>query len=352
MPESNNSGADRNLLFGVLAWQNGMISEAQLLDAMKAWTFSKERPLGSILVQQQALEHAACQQLEKMVDLHIALHHENAKDSLASLRSAAPALNSLAALGDPDIQRSLGHFDPEDETDPRLASTVGVSTSEGTRFRILRPHARGGLGEVFVARDVELNREVALKEIQGRHANNHDTRNRFRMEAEITGQLEHPGIVPVYGLGAHPDGRAFYAMRFIQGESLMDAIKRYHNTDLPESDRRLEFRELLKHFVDVCDAIEYAHSRSVLHRDLKPSNIMLGRFGETLVVDWGLSRALGVKDNLSPDSSLLGTEDPHWLILYRGEWRELPWHFDGPLGVTRDLVRQWWGTPESPDGTD
>ena len=166
----------------------------------------------------------------------------------------------------------------------------------GRRFRILRPHARGGLGEVFVAQDEELHREVALKEIQERHADHPESRARFLLEAEITGGLEHPGIVPVYGLGQYADGRPFYAMRFIKGDSLKDAIERFHKEDARRraaSERSLELRKLLGRFVDVCDAIAYAHSRGVLHRDLKPGNVMLGKYGETLVVDWGLAKPVG-----------------------------------------------------------
>src|SRR4029450_919131 len=95
-------------------------------------------------------------------------------------------------------------------------------------FRVLRPHARGGLGEVFVALDEELHREVALKQILDHHADDSTRRHRFVVEAEITGGLEHPGIVPVYGLGAYADGRPYYAMRFIRGDSLRDAIELFH----------------------------------------------------------------------------------------------------------------------------
>ena len=102
------------------------------------------------------------------------------------------------------------------------------STLLGSRFRILRPHAKGGLGQVSVARDEELQREVALKEIQDRHADNPYSRARFLLEAEITGGLEHPGIVPVYGLGQYADGRPYYAMRFIRGDSLKEAIDHFH----------------------------------------------------------------------------------------------------------------------------
>ncbi|HKD36643.1 MAG TPA: serine/threonine-protein kinase, partial [Pirellulales bacterium] len=176
-----------------------------------------------------------------------------------------------------------------------VAQSVGSITSSGSRFRIVRPYARGGLGEVFVAQDEELHREVAVKQIQMRHADEPDSRVRFVQEAEITGGLEHPGIVPVYGLGTYADGRPYYAMRFIRGDSLKDAIERFHSAGgkrRTAAERGLELRSLLGRFIDVCDAIEYAHSRGVLHRDLKPGNVMLGKYGETLVVDWGLAKAV------------------------------------------------------------
>ena len=168
-------------------------------------------------------------------------------------------------------------------------------TEAGPRYRVLRPHAEGGLGEVFVAEDQELHREVALKEIKKEYAREEVSRGRFVQEAEITGGLEHPGIVPVYGLGTYADGRPFYAMRFIKGDNLKAAIERFHATEPVRFDS-LEFRQLLGRFVDVCQAVAYAHSRGVLHRDLKPGNIMLGKFGETLVVDWGLAKVVGRSD--------------------------------------------------------
>ena len=137
---------------------------------------------------------------------------------------------------------------------------------------------------------------MALKQILDRHADDPTSRARFLLEAEITGGLEHPGIVPVYGLGTYGDGRPYYAMRFIRGDSLKEAIERFHADAAPRRDpgrRSLELRKLLRRFIDVCNAIDYAHSRGVLHRDIKPGNIMLGQYGETLVVDWGLAKADG-----------------------------------------------------------
>jgi serine/threonine protein kinase len=170
------------------------------------------------------------------------------------------------------------------------------TTSPGTRYRRLRFHARGGLGELFVAHDEELNREVALKEIQEVLARDPISRSRFLAEAEVTASLEHPGVVPVHGLGQYPSGRPYYAMRLIRGESLKEAISRQFAVSaatVNTGERALTLRLLIRRFLDVCDTIAYAHSRGVIHRDLKPGNIMLGPYGETLVIDWGLAKRLG-----------------------------------------------------------
>jgi tRNA A-37 threonylcarbamoyl transferase component Bud32 len=172
----------------------------------------------------------------------------------------------------------------------------------------LRPHAKGGLGEVFIAEDLELHRTIALKEIQKDHANEPQSRSRFEMEAKVTGGLEHPGVVPVYGLGHYKDGRPFYAMRLIRGETLKEAAQRFHATDMSGRDpgeRARALRELLQRFIGVCNAVAYAHSRSVLHRDLKPANVMLGPFGETLVVDWGLAKPIDQTETGDSEASEL-----------------------------------------------
>ena len=164
---------------------------------------------------------------------------------------------------------------------------------------MIRSHARGGLGEVFLAFDRELNRQVALKSIRASLAHDPESQTRFVHEATVTGRLEHPGIVPIHGLGHYPDGRPYYVMRFIQGETLKDAINRFHGQDAQRQDtgeREVAFRRLLQAIIAACNAVAYAHIRGVVHRDLKPENIMLGPFGETLVVDWGMAKSLAELD--------------------------------------------------------
>ena len=173
------------------------------------------------------------------------------------------------------------------ETQQTHESTL-VMRSQYARLQL---HAEGGLGLVYRAGDRELGRNVALKFIRSTLADDSACRTRFRMEAEITGCLEHPGVVPVYGIGDAEGGRPFYAMRFIEGETLDEAIKRFHEEKANQSrtQREFEFRELLGRFVAVCKTVAYAHNRCIVHRDIKPENVMLGRYGETIVIDWGLA---------------------------------------------------------------
>jgi tetratricopeptide (TPR) repeat protein/tRNA A-37 threonylcarbamoyl transferase component Bud32 len=287
---------DRNLLFGILALQMDFISRDALIAAMHAWVLDKARPLGQILVDQGSLTLERHTLLHALVREHLKAHHDDPQQSLAALATPTALPDQLGSIADADLQASLGHVrlpipDPDQTVD-----ALPPGDAAGSRYRVLRPHARGGLGEVFVALDLELHRQVAWKSLQDRYVDDSGSRARFLLEGEITGSLEHPGIVPIYGLGCTANGRPYYAMRFIQGDSLKQAIEQFHQAEGANRDpgaRALAFRRLLERFVDVCNAVAYAHSRGVLHRDLKPANVMLGKFGETLVVDWGLAKPLG-----------------------------------------------------------
>jgi eukaryotic-like serine/threonine-protein kinase len=211
-----------------------------------------------------------------------------------------PLPRSLPTLRLPngdDAERTSAPPQPGESTEPggrtppppshAKATSNADSAEKKGRFTILRRHAKGGLGKVSIARDEDLQREVALKEILPESADDRYNRDRFVNEAMVTGRLEHPGIVPVYALGHDEQGRPYYAMKLLRGKTLHDAIRDYHALSTP-----LEFRGLLRHFVDVCQAIAFAHSQGVIHRDLKPANVMLGDYGETLVLDWGLAKCV------------------------------------------------------------
>ncbi|NQT11854.1 MAG: serine/threonine protein kinase, partial [Planctomycetes bacterium] len=298
LPPADHATA-RNLLLGIFAFEHSLIDIDTLLTGLRAWVSDKTQSMGEILEQRGKLSSSDHDLLRTLLCRHLAVHEDSAQRSLASLSLVGAAWKQLGeSIPDPEIRTCLRYLSGEPGTGgssqadhPRSA---GASSSAGSRFQIVRFHKEGGLGQVWVATDAELHRDVALKDIKARHADVDEFRSRFVTEAEITGGLEHPGVVPVYGLGQYEDGRPFYVMRFIRGDSLADALERFHAPEASRADptqRALELRQLLGRFIDVCNAIEYAHSRGVLHRDLKPGNIMLGEYGETLVVDWGLAKA-------------------------------------------------------------
>jgi serine/threonine protein kinase len=149
-----------------------------------------------------------------------------------------------------------------------------------TKYRLLNELASGGMGTVYLAEDTELNRRVAIKVLNAPELNS-ELAQRMVREAQIIAGLEHPGIVPVHDVGTVPDGRVFYAMKYVRGSRL--------DEDAAQNE---SLRERLRKFQAVCDAVAFAHAHGVIHRDLKPQNIMIGSFGEVLVLDWGVAKIL------------------------------------------------------------
>lgn len=163
------------------------------------------------------------------------------------------------------------------------------------RYQLVSNFARGGLGQIWMANDSRLRREVAFKELLPRALRNRNALERFLEEAQITGQLEHPGIVPIYDIGYQENGTPFYAMKLVRGETMEKEIDSLHRLPKGSPEWTLAFRKLLASFIDICNALAFAHDRGVLHRDLKPLNVMIGAFGETLVLDWGLAKVVDVE---------------------------------------------------------
>ncbi len=167
----------------------------------------------------------------------------------------------------------------------------------GTKYRVLNELARGGMGTVYLAEDTELNRQVAIKVLNTAELNNEltsDLRERMIREAQIIARLEHPGIVPVHDVSVLPDGRVFYAMKYVRGDRLDEYAAKVDS-----------LKDRLRKFQAVCDAVAFAHAHGVIHRDLKPQNIMIGSFGEVLVLDWGVAKILRKRE---PQPSVVSLE--------------------------------------------
>lgn len=159
-----------------------------------------------------------------------------------------------------------------------LRSIVGNPDLSSTKYTFVKELGRGGMGTVYLAEDTELNRHVAIKVLNTPEVTD-DLRNRMIREAQIIARLEHPGIVPVHDVGTLPDGRIYYAMKFVRGSRLDEYAA-----------QGASLRDRLRKFQAVCDAVAFAHAHGVIHRDLKPQNIMIGSFGEVLVLDWGVAK--------------------------------------------------------------
>jgi serine/threonine protein kinase len=301
---------DRNLLFGVLALQAGLIDNSQFAKGCALWTAQDGQSLADVLAEQGWLTAEDRSHVEYLLQRKLDKHAGDAQASLAAV-TTSEARHALAEIDDPAIQQSIGHLSAH--TGNTLISTIAYRPSSRERYTLTQLHAKGGMSQVWLAHDADLSRQVALKELRPELAENPSAWARFLEEAKITGQLEHPSIVPVYELAkSGADKKPFYTMRFIKGRTLADAIKAYHQKREAGKASSMDLGELLTTFVGVCNAVAYAHSRGVLHRDLKPRNVVLGDFGEVIVLDWGLAKVIGQTDgprSLLPVS--LSQEDSH-----------------------------------------
>ena len=185
----------------------------------------------------------------------------------------------------------VGHDDAHSSTLGRLKKT-----SKKKRYSVVREIARGGMGKVIEVEDNDLRRSVALKVLRKEMLDRKDLVERFLEEAQITGQLEHPNIVPVHEIGVDGRGNLYFTMKLVEGEELSSTIKRLRKKD-PSALQAYPISRLVDVFIKVCDGVSFAHSRGVIHRDLKPANIMVGRFGEVQIMDWGVSKIVGRKED-------------------------------------------------------
>jgi eukaryotic-like serine/threonine-protein kinase len=307
-PMTRRSFPSGELLLCLVALERALIDSRQLVAAFATWSRVEGRTMGEILVEEGFLDESRLAEVEEIVASRIRHREGSLVEGPVSPGSNDPLRDGAFRTGDAALSATVAYVprvDADSKPGPGDRPERAIAPEE--RFRVIRPLAHGGLGELFLALDPELDRQVALKELRAFHAYDPVSQSRFLLEAKVTGRLEHPGIVPIYGLGRYADGRPYYAMRFIEGETLKQAIERFHgrgDASRDRSARELTFRRLLNSFVDACNAVAYAHSRGVVHRDLKPENIMLGPFGETLVVDWGIAKPLAAIAGEEAEESL------------------------------------------------
>ncbi len=314
---------DRDLKIAELALRGELISPDQFDRARAAWEADRTIAMGEILEARGFVDGFGRARLERLAD-DAAAGDDHRSGTRADDPAAARAAGDdgpdtavaamLAQVKDLDQYATLA-AEPGDRTADDSSSghirlsNLDDSDSGHARSRYARTqlHAKGGIGQVWLARDGELGREVALKELRPEQGSSPDTWSRFVDEARITGQLEHPGIVPVYELSVHPeDGDPFYTMRFVRGKTLNQAVHAYHEKRDDGRAGPLDLASLLTTFVSLCNTVGYAHSRGVIHRDLKGQNVVLGDFGEVILLDWGIAKLVGPGQPTKGDPAAAG----------------------------------------------
>jgi tRNA A-37 threonylcarbamoyl transferase component Bud32 len=286
---------DRNLLFGVLALQADLVDAAQFAEACSAWAARKDQPLAELMVQRGWLTDEDRAHVDYLLRRSLKKHGGDARRSLGNL-TLDQVRDVLRSVDDAAVRKSM-HQLPAPGPGYVLMTTMDFRLGQRSRYTLTRVHGEGGLGRVYVAHDRDLNRNVALKELRAEKAQSPETWQRFFREAQLTGQLEHPNIVPVYEVGRRDeDGQPFYTMRLVRGQTLRESLRDYHERRVAGRTDPLEWPKLLQSFISICNAVGYAHSRGVVHRNLKPENVMLGGHGEVIVLDWGLPRLWGSRN--------------------------------------------------------
>lgn len=236
--------------------------------------------------------------LHRLIVLHVEhRRRRGARPTAADYEARFPDLSDglfagdSAPLAEPGTPESAAGPEEVDSLETTVHPPSFRPQLRSERYVVHGFHARGGVGEIWMAEDAEIGRTVALKRLR---PNREEQKDRFLVEAQVTGQLEHPGIVPVHDLGVDEAGRPFYVMSFIHGRMLKDVLAEYHEDGAAGGEsREVRHARLLEIFVKICPTVAYAHHRGVLHRDLKPENVMLGPFGEVLVLDWGMAKLHG-----------------------------------------------------------
>jgi WD40 repeat protein len=298
---------ERDFIFGILAAQLGLAAPRQVVAAAAAWLADRTRSIPQRLLAEGVLDQQKARHLEAMAAQVLAAGGGDVMETIAQTNTAPTDTAPTLRASSPSAPAGSVSTDDATLLDERRGAVVstegitGVTPESPARYSFLggaRESAvvgRGGLGRVMIAFDEHLGRRVAVKELLSDVSDTAGAIVRLLKEARVTAQLEHPNIVPVYEIGKRLDGSLYYTMKLVQGRTLAAALKACTSLD--------ERLKLLPHFVALCNAIAYAHSRGVIHRDVKTENVMVGEFGETVVLDWGVAKARGKKEEAEGESA-------------------------------------------------
>lgn len=268
--------------------QSDLIDVREFVDACTLWSSRKESSLADILIQNGWLQEEDRSHVDYLLARRVKKLGGDVRETLSKMPDVAKS--ALESISSPAIHESLQGLGSD------TVSVVKETRLPGDQERVVLKglHSTGGIGQVWIAEDQILHREIALKELKPTQTQSVRNRERFFREAQLTAQLEHPGVVPVYEYSANPDGsRCYYTMRFVKGQTLTEVIQQAHDERKSKTQSGIsELVKLLNTFVSICQTIAYAHSRNIIHRDLKGDNVVVGDFGEVIVLDWGLAKRL------------------------------------------------------------
>jgi predicted Zn finger-like uncharacterized protein len=320
-----------DFLFGQIAVHNRFITAEEVIlgiEEQKATKFRKS--LGNILTEKGLINEQQCnailasqKRIQKTVQIKVKIKKISCpkcqtfyqiKEAERFRKVRCKNCNFVFEVGSQDVKVSIEPIVPKNESEKRyeesksllqflkeneltpqsnLSDSTNIIIKDNERYILGNEIARGGMGSIVLTKDVNLRRNIVTKVLLNKKSKLGTLR--FIEEAQITGQLEHPNIPPVYDLGLNKDQNIFFTMKQIKGETLESIIKKcIENKDLVKE--RYSFNVLVNIFVKVCNALEFAHSKKVIHRDIKPENIMVGEYGEVLLMDWGLAKIIGTTE--------------------------------------------------------
>ena len=282
---------DRNLLFGALAMQAGLITADQFAEACSIWSTRRTSSLPEIMCEKGWLVPQDQAHVDYLVKHNLAKFGGDVRASFAGFPGNVRSV--LATIG--DHTNSCLPSGLRETIAPEGSGHAEISVGKpGQRYTLSTLHAAGGIGEIWLARDSDLQRDVAVKRLQSHRSPSEVAKMRFLREARITGQLDHPGVVPIYEICLdEATGEPYYSMRFLKGRTLTEHVKEFHERRKQSGGDPQTLLALLNAFCIVCNTVAYAQSKGIIHRDLKCDNVIVGDYGEVVVIDWGLAKEIG-----------------------------------------------------------